>query len=235
MRDIMESGFNIIYLIIIWSLVIAMFKRFRQVQGDNQPLAKTFLLTFALLALGDTGHVGFRVIAYLNGGLDSNAWLVGMGKLATSLTITIFYMLLVKSWKQRFDKQYNLLAYILFASGIIRLIIHFLPGNQWGSAAVPFDYVMYRNIPLFIQGMGVVYLFLKDATKKNDQTFKWMAIMILVSFGFYLPVILFAQQIPLIGLLMIPKTIAYLVAAFVAYYGIYKNGSSTKIINSNLN
>ena len=30
-----------------------------------------------------------------------------------------------------------------------------------------------------------------------------------LSFGFYLPVVLFAEIVPLIGMLMIPKTLAY--------------------------
>ena len=37
----------------------------------------------------------------------------------------------------------------------------------------------------------------------------------LVSYAFYTPVILYARAIPTLGFLMIPKTIAYMVAAFV--------------------
>ena len=45
--------------------------------------------------------------------------------------------------------------------------------------------------------------------------------MITVSFAFYIPVILFARQIPLIGMLMIPKTVAYLAIAWIAYRGLW--------------
>jgi hypothetical protein len=45
--------------------------------------------------------------------------------------------------------------------------------------------------------------------------------MILVSYACYLPVILFVQQVPLIGMLMIPKTMAYLVVGFIAYFELY--------------
>jgi hypothetical protein len=43
---------------------------------------------FALLALGDTGHVGFRVVAYALGGLEAHAGLVGLGALSTAYTVT---------------------------------------------------------------------------------------------------------------------------------------------------
>jgi hypothetical protein len=48
-----------------------------------------------------------------------------------------------------------------------------------------------------------------------------MAQFILVSFAFYTPVILFYTRWPAIGTLMIPKTMAYLAVAFLAYRGLY--------------
>lgn len=36
-----------------------------------------------------------------------------------------------------------------------------------------------------------------------------MALMVILSFGFYIPVVLFADIVPIIGILMIPKTLAY--------------------------
>jgi hypothetical protein len=41
--------------------------------------------------------------------------------------------------------------------------------------------------------------------------------MILVSNAFYTPVILFVQRVPVIGMLMIPKTLAYVAIAVLAY------------------
>ena len=36
-----------------------------------------------------------------------------------------------------------------------------------------------------------------------------MGVMVILSFGFYIPVVLFAHTLPVIGVLMIPKTLAY--------------------------
>jgi hypothetical protein len=73
-----------------------------------------------------------------------------------------------------------------------------------------------------VQGLGVAYLILRDARLAHDRTFEWIGAMILVSYACYLPVILFVQQVPAIGMLMIPKTMAYVAIGFLAYLDLYK-------------
>jgi len=72
-----------------------------------------------------------------------------------------------------------------------------------------------------IQGLGVAYLILWDAIQTKDRTFTWIGIMILISYACYIPVILFVQQVPAIGMLMIPKTLAYVAIAIIAYRALY--------------
>ena len=45
----------------------------------------------------------------------------------------------------------------------------------------------------------------------------WMWLTIVLSFGFYIPVVLWADAIPLIGMLMIPKTCAYVWTVLIGY------------------
>lgn len=222
-KEIMEILFNIVYLITLWIVVFKMFKNTNKLDIKYKKLGKLVTWTFALLAIGDTGHVGFRVVAYLKDGLIESATLLGYGKFATSITVTFFYVLLLIIWKIRFNKKYNYFTHILFASGVVRLVLLLLPANEWTSAVAPFNWAIYRNIPLLILGLGVAGLFLNSAKKEKDNTFKWIGIMILISYGFYIPVILFAHINPTIGMLMIPKTVAYLAAAFIAYYGVFKD------------
>ena len=62
-RIAMEITFNIAYLIVIWGLVMAMIRRQPHVPPENQDLTRLVIWAFALLALGDTGHVGLvRVV-----------------------------------------------------------------------------------------------------------------------------------------------------------------------------
>ena len=48
--------------------------------------------------------------------------------------------------------------------------------------------------------------------------------MVLFSYACYIPVILFVQQVPVIGMLMIPKTVAYVVIGFLAYNDLFRLG-----------
>jgi hypothetical protein len=73
-----------------------------------------------------------------------------------------------------------------------------------------------------LQGLGVAALILRDAWAPEDRPFRWIGILILVSYACYLPVILFVQQVPLLGMLMIPKTVAYVGMAVVAYRALFR-------------
>jgi ABC-type amino acid transport system permease subunit len=222
-KEMGELIFDAIYLVVIWTVVFRMYGRMRTLTDDRLPLARTLALAFALLALGDTAHVGFRIVAHLRGGVEANPQLLGTGKLATAITVTIFYALLVKAWKLRYNKHYGIFAYLLFLGAAVRLTFMLLPGNEWAKAVAPFSFSMHRNIPLLIQGLGAAYLILSESVRSQDSAFTWIGLMILVSYAFYTPVILYARTVPALGLLMIPKTIAYMVAAVVAYSSVFKD------------
>lgn len=221
MRVWMEVIFNISYLVVVWTLVVLMIVRRNRVSPENRAVATRFTWAFALLALGDTGHVGFRVIAYLMGGLEANPVLVGAGAFSTAFTVTIFYMLLVDIWHLRFKKPLGFFGWFLLAAGIARLVILLFPQNAWGQVVAPYDWSLLRNSLLVIQGVGVTVLILRDAIRAHDKPFIWIGAMIVVSFAFYAPVILWVQWVPPLGMLMIPKTCAYLVIAFIAYFDLF--------------
>ena len=225
----MEISFNIVYLIVVWGLVILMIRRQPGVAEADKPVTRLFIWAFAFLALGDTGHVGFRVLAYAGGDLERtislfgrDLGLVGLGALATAVTVTIFYMLMLVIWQRRYDKPYGWFGWLLFAAGIARLLIMLFPANEWNNTVPPQPWSLYRNLPLMIQGLGVVYLILRDSRAAGDRQFTWIGIMILLSYAFYIPVILFVQKMPLIGMLMIPKTMAYVGIALIAYYSLFR-------------
>ena len=145
-----------------------------------------------------------------------------MGALATAVTVTFFYLLMVEVWRQRFGRRYGVFAALLLLAALVRLALMTSPANEWNNVVPPQPWSLYRNLPLMIQGLGIAYLILRDARAAKDRAFNWIGAMILVSYACYIPVILFVQQIPLIGMLMIPKTMAYLAIAFIAYRAFYK-------------
>jgi hypothetical protein len=225
----MEITFNVAYLIVVWGLVVTMKQREWAVAPQDLRVARLVRWAFTLLALGDTGHVGFRVLAYAQGNLEATATLfglelglVGLGALSTAVTVTFFYVLMLEVWRTRFGKKYGWFEYLLLAAAGIRLLIMFPAANQWNSTVPPQPWSLYRNLPLIILGLGVAYLILRDARRAQDRAFAWIGIMILVSYALYVPVILFVQQVPLIGMLMIPKTMAYVAIGFIAHLSLYR-------------
>lgn len=221
MEKYAEIGFNIVYLIVIWIMVFKMISKRQEVLPQNKEVSKYFIWAFGLLALGDTGHVGFRVVAYVLGGLENNKTLVGLGALATATTVTIFYVLVFYIWKQRFNRGYGFLGIIVLLAAVVRLVIMAFPQNNWTSTVPPLDWSLYRNIPLMLQGLVAACLILHSSMKYKDKVFMWVAVMIFTSYVFYTPVILLVQKMPIIGMLMIPKTLAYVAIAFIAYNNLF--------------
>jgi len=221
-QTVMEISFNIIYLAFIWIIVSLMTMKRGIITADNKSIAQRFLLALFLLALGDTGHVGFRILAYLNGGLEMNSTLVGLGSLSTAITITFFYLIFLDIWRIQFSKEKDLLFYGLIILGIVRLILMAFPQNEWGNLIAPLDWALIRNTPLTIIGISVAFLMLRDGFRIQDYRYKNLGYCIIVSYMFYIPVILLVQAIPMIGMLMIPKTMAYMGMAFLAYKYYYQ-------------
>lgn len=63
----------------------------------------------------------------------------------------------------------------------------------------------------------IIVLFYRSAKIHEDKAFRWMWLTIVLSFGFYLPVVLWADVNPLIGMLMIPKTCAYVWTVLIGF------------------
>jgi hypothetical protein len=229
LRMWIEVTFDVLYLIGIWSFVFAMVRRRPAVAPGDQHVAELVLIAFALLALGDTAHVGFRVLAYGVGEraaqlplIGEQSALLGLGTLATAITVTLFYVLMLAIWRSRFDKRYRPFEHLLLAAALARLYMLAVPANLWYSPVPPQPWATIRNIPLLVQGLGVAYLFLRDAGANQARAFWWIGMMIVVSFTCYMAVVLFYDQVPLIGMLMIPKTMAYLAACWLAYNELYR-------------
>lgn len=235
MRMWLEIGFNVTYLIVVWLLVVAMLRRQPGVAAADKPVTRLFIWAFALLALGDTGHVGFRVLAYARGDLESTLsigglelGLVGLGALATAVTVTFFYVLMLMIWQRRYGRPYGWFGGLLFGAAALRLVLMLFPANEWNSVVPPQPWSLLRNLPLMVLGLGVAALILREARATGDRPFTWIGIMILLSYAFYIPVILFVQSMPLIGMLMIPKTMAYVGIGLIAYRSLFQPADVTR-------
>ena len=132
--------------------------------------------------------------------------------------MTVFYVLLYYVWRKRYEiKGRAGLIAAVYGLAAARVILCMMPQNQWMSASAPLSWGIYRNIPFALMGLLIIVLFYKSSRQNNDKLFKNMWLTIVISFGFYLPVVLFADMVPMIGMLMIPKTLAYVWTVWIGY------------------
>ena len=65
----------------------------------------------------------------------------------------------------------------------------------------------YIEIFLYAFGTFDRSYFLSNPKTENDHSFKFLWLTIVLSFGFYIPVVLFADSMPIVGALMVPKRV----------------------------
>ena len=102
-----------------------------------------------------------------------------------------------------------------------------MPQNQWLSANPPLSWGIYRNIPFALLGLVIIVLFYRSAREHQDAAFRWMWLTITLSFGFYIPVVLWADVVPLVGMLMIPKTCAYVWVVWMGFSDMHRKRKET--------
>lgn len=225
MQAIMETLFDAVYLIGVISVGIAMI-----VMGKDKKQYKLFGFMAVLLGSGDAFHLIPRSYALLTTGLEANAAALGIGKLITSITMTVFYVILYHIWRQRYHiKGRNGLSFSIYALSIIRIALCLLPQNQWLNYNAPISWGIYRNIPFAIMGIIIICIFYSEVNRHNDKNFKYMWLAIVLSFALYIPVVLWATTIRWIGILMIPKTLAYVWIVIMGYNELRNQKANTSI------
>lgn len=218
MQAVMETAFDVVYLVTVITLGILMIRR----NGGK----KEYLL-FGIMAVtlgaGDAFHLVPRAVALCTTGLADYTVALGIGKFITSITMTVFYVILYYVWRLRYNvrgkKEITMLVYVLAG---VRIILCLFPQNQWTSADAPLSWGICRNIPFALLGILIIVLFYQMSRKNNDRAFWHMWLTIVLSFAFYIPVVLFADTIPSIGALMVPKTCAYVWTVIIGFRDMQK-------------
>lgn len=145
---------------------------------------------------------------------DYGFWL-GTGKLITSITMTLFYLLMYFIFEIRYQKKNVAMRTVMCVLAVVRIALCLFPQNDWTGAA-PVIWGVYRNIPFTVMGLIMIVLYFME---RRDEFFRWMWLAITLSFAFYLPVVLWADVHAMIGMLMLPKTCMYIWIVMMGYKG----------------
>lgn len=196
-----ETIFDIVYLLFA---ILSGFIILKKNKNSTQKLMGISILT---LGIGDAFHLVPRILSYFINA-DLNMYL-GIGKLITSLTMTVFYILIYHVYiKQDNVRENKLVTKFIYILSVIRFVLCLLPQNQWITNDGLLGIGIIRNVPFVILGIMIVVLYFKD--KNNIGKMKNVWCYILLSFVFYIPVVVGAGTYPILGMFMLPKTICYM-------------------------
>ena len=213
MQAIMETLFDIAYLSTVITLGVMMIRRSK---GVRQYML--FGIMAVVLGGGDAFHLVPRAMALCTTGLASYAAALGIGKLVTSITMTAFYILLYYVWRVRYHVSgKNEITVAVWVLSLARVLLCLMPQNAWTSLEAPLSWGIYRNIPFALLGLLIIVLFYQSSRAMNDRPFWNLWLTVVLSFAFYIPVVLFADSVPNVGILMIPKTCAYVWTVLIGF------------------
>jgi len=203
-----ESTFDVLYLLFAIISGVVILRRARNKTEKQMGLAAL------ILGCGDAFHLVPRVLNYF-AEADFTAAL-GIGKLITSITMTVFYVLLYYIWTGYYrEKENRSLTALVWGLTLARVILCLFPQNGWLENSSDMTWGIIRNVPFVILGAVVCWFYRRN--KEKDRTFGLVWLYILLSFLFYVPVAVAAGMVPMLGMLMLPKTICYvlLICAFL--------------------
>lgn len=199
MKQIGESVFDVLYL--LFAIGIGVWIIIRKKNKKELLMG----ISAVVLGLGDAFHLVPRVIGYYS---DADlSFYLGTGKLITSVTMTVFYVLLyhiyllINGVEERYGR-----SIAVYALALVRVLLCMAPDNNWFNNQSPLSWAIYRNIPFTALGVIVIICWF---SVRAVRPFSRMWLYMTLSFAFYIPVAALAQAVPLLGMLMIPKTVCY--------------------------
>ncbi len=206
-----ESAFDLAYLAfaIVFGVLI--------LRKRQDAIGKLMGAAVLILGCGDAFHLIPRVLNYFLSG-DFTAWL-GLGKLVTSITMTVFYLLLYRLWLRTYrEKENRALSMTVYLLAALRIVLCLLPGNRWLRNDSSAFWGIIRNLPFIALGIIDVWLFYRKRGALRCFRFVWL--LISLSFLFYIPVAVAAGLVPMLGMLMLPKTVCYMLLILAFWKGV---------------
>lgn len=211
-----ESTFDILYLLfaIVSGIVIL-------AKAQNRT-EKQMGFAALILGCGDAFHLVPRVLNYF---IDSDfTAALGIGKLVTSVTMTVFYVLLYYVWLGYYQetKKKSVVA-VVWLLAAVRIALCAFPQNGWLENRSDLTWGIIRNLPFVMLGALICFLYFKSRNK--SRRFKPVWVYILLSFAFYIPVTVGTGAVPMLGMLMLPKTVCYILLIFTFLFAVLKDRS----------
>lgn len=226
MQDIFEIVFDVAFLGTIFTLGYLLLKN----KGDFT-IHSLFGVMALVLGAGSLFYFITKIVVFFS--VDSNkyATLLGIGKLVSSITVTLFLLILFMVYKLQYSVNNQKLIEVLFYFlGAARIILCLMPQNQWASNDPPIMWSIFRNIPFFIMSITLIILFVKEIRNKLDRDFIFMPFAIFFATIFFIPVTIWQDSSTLMGLFIMLRSLCYLWIIWMGYKDLKKVLLKTEII-----
>ena len=217
-----EGIFCIIYLIYVIVIFFIMMYKYRHIPISDHATPTYnrygfgYMMAF-LLFIGDAFHLVPRILVCFKGSIWKQELFLGVGSLLSSITMTLYYNVLMAMGDtlEYHESMYNYsVEGAILILTTIRIILLLFPQNKWFSREPVRKWAIIRNVPFILIGLLTVYGFIKVISYDYNMPVSFYVIIIItviLSFAFYLPVAIMAKEKPKLGMLMVPKTICYMV------------------------
>ena len=184
--------------------------------GEHPAYASACAAMTLVLGAGDAFHLVPRILSNVRGETDDpneqkrRAYWLGLGNLISSITMTVFYLLFFEamlhepSTAETLHVGQGFTRTLLLVLAAIRVVLCLFPQNNWFSREGNPTWGIIRNVPFVAMGIvTVLYLLIWYQ--------EWMlALLVTLSFACYMGVVLYARERPMMGMLMVPKTVCYI-------------------------
>ena len=151
-----ESSFDILYLLFAIISGCLILKR------AKNKTEKAMGLAALILGCGDAFHLVPRVLNYFVTA-DFTAAL-GIGKLVTSITMTVFYVLMYYIWLGAYkEKEDRGTAAAIGILAFLRIVLCLFPQNGWLQNSSDMTWGIIRNIPFVALGAIICWLYWKSS------------------------------------------------------------------------
>ncbi|WP_143452681.1 hypothetical protein [Konateibacter massiliensis] len=199
-----EIIFDVLYLLVVFIAAGVLYRH-----AEKGSLLFQYAVMAFVLGAGDSCHLIPRIYTMTDKGARDHTVSLGIGKFITSITMTLFYLILWEIGKKYYGFEVGrYLDAFAYGCAFVRILLCLFLQNGWTSKTPSLKWGIYRNIPFVLLGAVVMLLYIVGAvTRGGSLSFMWLAI--LVSFVCYIPVVLFSGVNPKIGMLMLPKSCAY--------------------------
>lgn len=203
--------FDFTYLAAVFAAVLLLLAT-----GVPSLARSTAALMALVLAGGDCFHLIPRMLSALSGERERFEKAIGFGRFVTSITVTVFYLLLWRLFLAVYPLAFlglpsalpALLGTVLYLLAAVRILLCLLPQNRWSESAAPEDWLLRRSVPLIAMGVLLALLFFLNRAQVH--ALQWMWFAILLGFLFYIPFILHSHKLPALRVLMLPNKLCSL-------------------------